>query len=585
MKRVLISFLVIPPICLFLLTVFLSGVKLEITAHNPGGNCLQCHENYSFGGTIFRSGTGDSINPGIPVELISPDGTIFTPDASDQNGNIYASMVSEGEYLIRIGTLRSRTWHQIPLQGACNTCHLAGGNGDEVRTVSLPAYHTAVTPGNQCTDCHHFPATMDYSRLKTEGALYPEAFQPDVPGSLVRISGTDYAFDPVDHEITTTRPDIFAEGYFSMFDVILAVAKQTGIQVDYHYDSLRKTHFITHFDGVEDDYWYHFSYDAGTNNSREITYRRQYRWDEALWRPGVWIHLVTGENLNEIKNEYLEEIDREKNLGNLIPDVMISINPSVYEGNPDGSGRVTVSKTFSNVPVAAHNYRATGYDSPYSKPFQPGVITSMDVLLSLADSGELTLVTGVFYDHFAGNYIDSYYIVEIGFPVEGIAHSSGRQGFVYTTGNGTNYKLVNEADNKFHITSDISVIHAPDFCRWRWIELGNSYYENEVTRVHDLIAEDYQSISRGFNLHPPMPNPVTKGVLKLRYNIFEQGSLRIELIDMNGKSIHLIKEAYTSDLGIADIDLPCEQFESGQYIILMRFNGHSQARNVIILNQ
>ena len=585
MKRAMFSILVIPSIFLIISSFFLPAGKLDISEHNPGGDCLGCHSNYSFGGTIFKSGAGDSINPGIPVELISPDGSIFTPDGSDQNGNIYSTVVPEGEYLIIIGTLRSRIWHQIPLQGGCNTCHKAGGNADEVRTLSLPPYHTTVTPGNQCIDCHHFPATMDFAMLKTEGALYPDALRPDTPGSVVKIAGTDYGFDPGEHNIKTIRPDIFADGYYSMFDVILAVADREGIQVNYHYDSLRKTHFITSINGVEDDYWYHFSYDAGSVNSREITYRRQYRWDEALWRPGVWIQLVTGEKLDEIKNESLEEIEREKNMGNIIPDVMISINPSEYEGNPEGSGRITVSRTFTDVPVSAHNYRATGYNSPYSKPFQPGIITSMDVLLSLADSGKLTLVTGVFYDHFAGNYIDSYYVVEMGFPVEGIAHSSGRQGFVYTTGNGTNYRLVNEADNKFHMTSDISVIHAPDFCRWRWIELGKPYYEDEFTHTQKLIAEDYESITRGFNLHQPIPNPVTAGVMKIRYNLFEQGSFRIELIDMKGKSIHLIEEAYTTRLGIAEIDLTCGHFKSGQYVIMMRFNQHSQARNVIIHNE
>ncbi len=209
----------------------------------------------------------------------------------------------------------------------------------------------------------------------------------------------------------------------------------------------------------------------------------------------------------------------------------------------------------------------------------------MDLLLSLVDQGELTLVTGVFYNHFAGNYIDSYYVVEMGFPREGIAHSSGRQGFVYTTGNGENYKLVNQADNKFHITSDISVIHAPDFCRWRWIELGNPHYEAEITSAQDLLEEDYQSINRGFNLHPPIPNPVSSGLVKLRYNIFEQGSLRIELVDMNGERIQLLREAYTENLGINEFEFPCHHLESGLYIILMRFNNHSQSRNIIILNQ
>ena len=135
------------------------------------------------------------------------------------------------------------------------------------------------------------------------------------------------------------------------------------------------------------------------------------------------------------------------------------------------------------------------------------------------------------------------------------------------------------------MTSDISVIHAPDFCRWRWIELGKPYYEDEFTHTQKLIAEDYESITRGFNLHQPIPNPVTAGVMKIRYNLFDQGSFRIELIDMKGKSIHLIEEAYTTRLGIAEIDLTCGHFKSGQYVIMMRFNQHSQTRNVIIHNE
>ncbi len=584
MKKELIPALKIPVLFMIIAAVFLSAGNLDTAQHNPDRNCMDCHSEFSFGGTIFDSLDGEIINPGIPVELISNDGNIFTAEPSDQNGNIYSTLLPEGDYLIRIGELRSRTWHNIPLQGGCNSCHKKGGNADTEKLTLLPPYHTTVSPGNQCRDCHHFPASMDMAQLKTEGSLYPDAFQPEIPGSIVRIGSTNYSFDPEEHEITSTRPDIFAEGYFSMFDVILAVAKQQNIPVEYSYDSSRKSHFITHLNGIQDDYWYHFSYDAGSGNSNEIKYRRQYRWDEALWRPGVWIQVVTGENLDEIKAEYLEEIEREKSQGNVIPRVSISINPSEYNGNPEESGRITVSKSFTNVQVSAHNYRADGYNSHHSKPFQPGVKTSMDVLLSLVDQGELTVVTGVFYTHFAGNYLDSYYVVEMGFPEEGIAHSSGRQGFVYTTGNGINFKLANQADNKFHMTSDISVIHAPDFCRWRWIELGNPYYEDELNTADKQIGEDYQSISRGFNLHPPSPNPVTSGSMKLRYNIFEPGSLRIEIVNMAGERIQLLKQENTNNIGITELEISCQDFDSGNYIVLMQFNDHLQTRNIIILN-
>ena len=61
----------------------------------------------------------------------------------------------------------------------------------------------------------------------------------------------------------------------------------------------------------------------------------------------------------------------------------------------------------------------------------------------------------------------------MGFSPDSIAHHSGRQGFIYVTENGSPQRLPNKADGKLHITSDILVIHAPDFTTWKWAELGN----------------------------------------------------------------------------------------------------------------
>jgi hypothetical protein len=327
---------------------------------------------------------------------------------------------------------------------------------------------------------------------------------------------------------------------------------------------------------INNDYWYHWSYDAGTGNSSELNFRRANRWDEALWRPGVWIKVVTGEDLAAIKTQYQEEVTRENADGHVIPNVQFSINPSDYKGNPEGSGRITVSRTFSNVVITPHNLRSEVYGSPYSKPFKPGVVTSLDIPLSLKDQSLINAVTGVFYNYFAGNYIDSYYVVELGFPGVGTAHSSGRQGIIYITENGSFNNLPNGADNKLHMTSDINVIHAPDFSYWRWIELGNPYYET----IEPTLVEDYESISRGFNLHAPFPNPFT-GELKLSYNIFYPGKVSISVIDMKGVEVSRLFEGEVSTLGIETLSWENGDLAPGVYLVIMRYNKQVQERIVI----
>lgn len=424
---------------------------------------------------------------------------------------------------------------------------------------------------------------MRYGQLATQGVLTNATPLLPVPGSQVILLGQIVPFDPQEHSIVTVRPDIFAPGYFSMFDVILAVAKKKAIAVEYGFDEARQTHWITRMNGIEGDYWYGFSYDAGSGNANEVQFRRANRWDEALWRPGVWIRVsMNTDSIDALKREYLEEIVRERSSGHVIPSVTISINPSSYQGNPPGSGRITVSRTYNNVSVTPHNLRSTGATTPYTKPFQPGVVTSMDVLLSLKDQGKLDLVTGVFYSYFAQHYIDSYYVVELGFPGVGVAHSSGRQGFVYVTENGAPNRLPNGANNLLHMTSDINVVHAPDFSQWRWAELGNPYYESRepVTSIDERsVQEDFESITRGFNLHEPYPNPFN-GVLQVTYNIFEPGEVDIAIFNVIGQEIHSLLKGKATDLGVRRLSWHPGDYPSGTYYVRMVHNQRSQVRRV-----
>lgn len=563
--------------------ILLLAGSLTFAQHHPGNNCLSCHPDFKIGGTIFSDSTAIFVQPDVPVSLMDSAGNQIMLEHSNRYGNFASPILADGSYLIEVGAISSRTWHQIPGQGSCNTCHIIGGNDSEVRTKKFHKYHTTVPPDNNCKHCHHFPATQSLDQLMTPGVLNAATLPPPLPGSQVEIAGRIYPFDHTKYHILSLRPDIFATGFFSMFDVIVAVANINGISLEYYYDDSRKTHFLTKINGLSGSYWYHFSYDAGSGNNQEIRYQRANRWDETLWRPGVWIQVVRGENLDEIKKEYLEEISREKTRGHIIPSVRLSINPSSYQGNPPELGRITVNREFQDVPVTAHNFRSTGFPSPYSKPFQPGVVTSLDILLSLMDQGKLNVVTGVFYNHFAQNYIDSYYIVELGFPDVGVAHASGRQGFVYITENGAYNNLPNNADNKFHITSDISVIHAPDFSYWRWIELGNPYYEAELpTKIAASLLEDYAAISQGFNLHRPVPNPFNSEV-NISFNLFESGGVNVSVYNIRGQKIATLLDEEIDNIGIHRLKWQPNQISSGIYYLVMKFERQIQMREILFL--
>ncbi|MFH0991477.1 MAG: hypothetical protein V1799_15830 [bacterium] len=213
--------------------------------HNPGANCLQCHPHLKIGGTIYSDSTGRTIQSGVAVSLLSPNGMLSVLDRSDNNGNIAASLIDDGVYRITIGSATSRTWHAIPHQSGCNTCHSAGGNTSSTRTAVFPKYHTSIPSDNECTHCYHFPATQSLTHLISSGVLSGRSQALPIPGSKVEMPGlpsSGIVFTPSEYKIISARPDIFAQGYFSMFDVILAVAARNSIQTVELWKSHGKPH-------------------------------------------------------------------------------------------------------------------------------------------------------------------------------------------------------------------------------------------------------------------------------------------------------------------------------------------------------
>ena len=80
----------------------------------------------------------------------------------------------------------------------------------------------------------------------------------------------DFDFKP--REVKTMRDDIFREGFFSVFDVLVHLHEKGKIDLVYHFDEEMNTHVVDSING-ETDYWYMAYYDGGwpENNIFRIT--------------------------------------------------------------------------------------------------------------------------------------------------------------------------------------------------------------------------------------------------------------------------------------------------------------------------
>ncbi len=283
-----------------------------------------------------------------------------------------------------------------------------------------------------------------------EGGWLPSAEEhvgrsPTAQGS-VEIRGTgSLEFDP--SQIQSLRSDVFQSGYFSVFDVLVHLADKETIELEYEFDESADTYVIKTLNGLQ-GWWYDAHY-AGGNFERTVVRMDHYPVKDGM---DILFYLEDPKRLTAIHKNFRQEIVRRKDNGGqvIIPKVTVRGFQS--------------SLSFDQVIMTAHNTRAD--------VFQPGVITVLDVLLSLGEQEKLSSLKLTWRDRaedadpIANYFVD--HIVGEGFSPE----VAGSCTFTHQVGSETlkDYLSPNTCEGShIHLTADVEVIVSPEYVEWVWV--------------------------------------------------------------------------------------------------------------------
>jgi hypothetical protein len=238
-------------------------------------------------------------------------------------------------------------------------------------------------------------------------------------------------------EVETLRPDIFQPGHFSLFDIVVHLAEQGDIELDYHFDESMDTHVIDSING-QGGWWYKAHYSQGWYETNV------FRMDMYPYKNGASVHFYKEEKdyLDGVYSSFMEEVSRLKNNGGkvIIPELLIQT--------------VDFRLTFKDVVVVPHDVR--------KDVLQPGVVTALDAILSLAEQGELSILKLTWYESIASaDPIDSYWLEQIN-----QAEAFGSCGLVYETGS---MDFSGFRGSHIHIPADVRVTVSPEYSFWFWI--------------------------------------------------------------------------------------------------------------------
>jgi hypothetical protein len=240
--------------------------------------------------------------------------------------------------------------------------------------------------------------------------------------------------------VDTVRPDIFRPGHFSLFDILVHLSEKGDVALDYHFDEALDTHVIDAIDG-RSGWWYNAHYSAGWFEPNV------FRMDVYPYKNNMRIRVDSeGESrLAAIYRSFRDEVQRLSDNGGQV------VIPSLVIRAP--GGRVA----FEDVVVTPHNVR--------SDVLQPGVVTALDAIISLAEQGQISNLALTWYERIAGAQpVDNYWVERINEDA-----AVGGCGFVYETGP---RDFAGFSGTHVHIPSDVRVTLSPEYALWFWICLG-----------------------------------------------------------------------------------------------------------------
>ena len=243
----------------------------------------------------------------------------------------------------------------------------------------------------------------------------------------------NFEFKP--SRIESVRNDIFREGYFSIFDILVHLDARGDIDLAYHYDGAMNTNVIDSLDG-EQNWWYRAYYHMGWGENNA------FRMDHFPYKDKMTISIgpVNESYIDEVYDVFRDEVRRRKdNDGRvIIPEVIIR-----------GPG---TRLELRDVEVISHNLR--------KDIFQDNVITGIDVIMSLGELGELSYDLK-WHENLGSAIIKQYYVERINDDV-----SYRRCGFVYEAGS---HAFDGFRGNHIHLPSDTRVLNSPEYLSYFWI--------------------------------------------------------------------------------------------------------------------
>jgi hypothetical protein len=105
--------------------------------HNPGQNCLDCHNGqqqaqgapiFTIGGTLYKDAAGTIPRIGATVIIIDSNGKVVKVP-TQQNGNFYSSAQLTAPYSLGVSECPGENKPMISQtpDGDCNSCHTGAG--------------------------------------------------------------------------------------------------------------------------------------------------------------------------------------------------------------------------------------------------------------------------------------------------------------------------------------------------------------------------------------------------------------------------------------------------------------------------